>query len=262
MIRVTTLLPCVILHVAFIGGTSGEFRHGILRELKELISGCTFQVVDDTTPVSEDTINRDFETTLTSNEVVSENSLSSSSISSPGVRNNVPCCVLMRKPIDKILIRYNKIPNNLSASFESYFREFESGHFSRPSVASTASTTGRRSHASGTTATVVQAATDTLATLSRYLHHQRWLWRTKTPLINTKDGLHDLSDVLSQLVNKRIQEGFHFAYNKMGMINLTLEIEMVLGLNQELGVGNIHPFPCVIQYIVFPAQTTVAVGKE
>lgn len=27
MIRVTTQLPCVVLHVAFIGGTPGDLRH-------------------------------------------------------------------------------------------------------------------------------------------------------------------------------------------------------------------------------------------
>lgn len=252
MIRLTTILPCVVLHVAFIGGTSGEFRHGILRELKDLINGCSFD------SVHESSCQSDLEETLTSSD-------SAYSIR----RNNDACCVLMRKPIDKILIRYNKIPNNFAASFETYFREqcvspaSSAGNMQMTSMASLVSTTGRRRHPTGANPhVVVQAATDNLATLSRYLHHKRWLWVTKAPLINADEGLHELSNILSMIMRKRLKEGFHFSYNKMGMINLTMEVEMVLG-SQELGVcGSEHSFPCIIQYIIFPSQTSVSFGKE
>lgn len=42
----------------------------------------------------------------------------------------------------------------------------------------------------------------------------------------------------------RLEEGFHFAFNVSGMINMVLEIDMI-----DEG-GDIRP--CVIQYILFP----------
>jgi hypothetical protein len=257
MIRLTTILPCVVLHVAFIGGTSGEFRHGILRELKDLISGCTFDA-------APETLRPDLEETIT---------LSDSVYSSTSRRDNVPCCVLMRKPIDKILIRYNKIPNNFAASFETYFQEqyvspaASSATMQRHSMASLSSSSapeGRRRHPTANHQVLVQAATDNLATLSRYLHHKRWLWITKVPLghSHAEEGLQDLSNILSMIMRKRLKEGFHYSYNKMGMINLTMEFEMVLGPPDLEINGAEQAFPCIIQYIIFPAQTSVTYGKE
>jgi len=253
MIRLTTLLPCVVLHVAFIGGTPGYFRHEILRELKERISGCTFRVVKDVDDLDVESEG-------------SETIEGSDSTSSPtGIRTNMPCCVLMRKPIDKILIRYNKIPSNFTASFESYFQEPESRRTSGAKKSDGSLSSMRRSHSSGVSSAVmlpiVQAATDTLATLSRYLHHKRWLWMTKAPLINESNGACDISTIISKLVRKRLSEGFHFAYNKMGIMNLTMEIDMIFDVGSKKTSSH-HAFPCIIQYILFPAQTTISVGKE
>ena len=56
------------------------------------------------------------------------------------------------------------------------------------------------------------------------------------------------------LRSKRLSEGFHFAYNKTGMINLLLEIDM--------HVDGEAVVPCVVQYILFPPQSGPSAGKE
>lgn len=214
MIRVTTLLPCVILHVAFIGGTPGDLRHKIVDELKEKIHECKFHTtLHDSSTELESTIVPDSEITL------------------HRAPDSTSCFVLTRKPVDKIRIKYDQVPANFSASFESYFSHVQP---------------------SSTTASVLEAATDTLATLSRYLHHQRWVWVTREPIDSS--GLTPLSTVLTQLMRKRFNEGFHVVYNKDGIVNMMIEVDMIVD-------GN-FPVPCIIQYIMFPAQTTPALGKE
>ena len=156
----------------------------------------------------------------------------------------------MRKPIDKIMIRYPTVPTDFSASFESYF------------ASSPVHLMG--SQTSAKAAAVAQAATDTLATLGRHMHHKRWLWMAREA---SRDD-ESLSTILSAIVRyvacllpaadllcrKRLAEGFHFAYNKTGMTNMVLEIEM------QVDGGSV--VPCVLQYILFPPQNGPSAGKE
>lgn len=97
----------------------------------------------------------------------------------------LPFCILMRKPIEKIMIRYGKIPSDFLASFQSYFTS-NKGIVDAP-----------QSLSSGTAkaAAAAQASADTLATLGRHLHHKRWLWVTQEVIRDEKS----LSTVLSAI---------------------------------------------------------------
>lgn len=168
-----------------------------------------------------------------------------------------PFCILMRKPIDKIMICYAKVPTDFTSSFESYF---SCNH----------SLTQSSSNNSTKATAAAQASADTLATLGRHMHHKRWLWVTRDVVKDERL----LSSVLSALTayvalclltqcpdlriavifSKRLSEGFHFAYNLTGMINMVLEIEMAVDGGSLV--------PCVMQYILFPPQNGPSAGKE
>lgn len=53
---------------------------------------------------------------------------------------------------------------------------------------------------------------------------------------------------------KRLSEGFHFAYNKTGMVNMVLELDMTVDGGSVV--------PCIVQYILFPPQNGPSAGKE
>lgn len=92
-----------------------------------------------------------------------------------------PFCILMRKPIDKIMICYGKVPSDFTSSFENYF-------ISNHSVV-------QSPHQSSKVTEMAQASAEKLATLARHMHHKRWLWVTRD--VVRDDTL--LSTVLSAL---------------------------------------------------------------
>lgn len=63
-----------------------------------------------------------------------------------------------------------------------------------------------------------------------------------------------LSLITFALRRKRLSEGFHFAYNKTGMVNMVLEV--------DVSVDGGSVVPCVVQYIMFPPQNGPSAGKE
>jgi KICSTOR complex protein SZT2 len=91
------------------------------------------------------------------------------------------CCVLMRKPIEKILIRYEKIPTN-------FLTTFGSGSMGA-NVASQSATL---------VANHLNSSLCMLETLSRYFHHQRWVWSTQQGT-NVQLPLVSLARILSVL---------------------------------------------------------------
>ena len=55
--------------------------------------------------------------------------------------------------------------------------------------------------------------------------------------------------MLSHFYRKRIQEGFHLAYNDCGIVNLVMEVTM----RDQVGIE----FPCLVQYIIFPSNVFI-----
>lgn len=115
-------------------------------------------------------------------------------------------CVLTTKAIDKILIRYNRVPIKFTAPFEEYCLTSQS-NFTIGNPAGVGGCGSDLNHQQSQlepqtleivdeansyrdlqvfakvnlAAQAVHAAADTLAILSRYFHHQRWIWLTSQP---------------------------------------------------------------------------------
>lgn len=76
---------------------------------------------------------------------------------------NINCCVVLNKPIDKILIRYDRMPKDFTQILDkTCLSQSQSLNGSTP-------TQSGAQHLS---------SLNIFQTLSRYLYHQRWIWTT------------------------------------------------------------------------------------
>ncbi|KAG5885699.1 hypothetical protein JTB14_002313 [Gonioctena quinquepunctata] len=178
MVRISSKFPCAVLNIGFSTGTPGYKRHEVCEELKVNIAA----------------------------------------LSSPlKVKENF-CCMLLQKPLEKILIRYERIPNNYTTVI------FPDGTQPPQSSSNLPSSpvTGRL-----------------FTTLSRYLFHKRWIWSATLPS-NPKLPDQSISRILNTLTRMRLREGFRFAHSASGIITMVLELWM-----EPTGT-------CVVQYVLFP----------
>ena len=134
-------------------------------------------------------------------------------------------CVLTAKAIDKILIRYNCVPSKFTEPFDEHYTSFianyelanslEINSFGMQSHFAPIKMPGDRKYDASVdehysyremqmrakvnlAAQAVHVATDTFAILSRYFHHQRWIWFSSNSLAPTKvtDMSSDVRDTL------------------------------------------------------------------
>ncbi|XP_043514984.1 KICSTOR complex protein SZT2-like isoform X3 [Frieseomelitta varia] len=192
LIRINCKALCVILNIAFAAGTEGVVRHNVVVDLLDRLSKLTLP-------------NR------------------------PTEQKETPSCTIIHKSLEKILIRYERMPTDLSSIM------FPDG---------TLPISTRLTPMFGGILTT---------SLSRYLYHNRWLWHVKRPLVQTIPGIvlprlniTAIARILSTITKMRLAEGFNFTYSAAGIINMVLEVQMQ-------GVGeNDTTYPCIIQYILFP----------
>ncbi|CAG9828371.1 unnamed protein product [Diabrotica balteata] len=182
IVRISSKFPCTVLNIGFTTGTPGNMRHEIIEDLKLEVSALCY---------------------LSSPQKIKENY----------------CCVLLQKPLEKILIRYERIPNSYSTVI------FPDGtQPPNPSLYFPSPVTGTL-----------------FTTLSRYLFHKRWIWSTNLPS-NPRLPDYAVSRILNTLTRMRIKEGFSFAYSASGIITMVLEVWMDTCST------------CIVQYVLFPAH--------
>ncbi|XP_048511777.1 KICSTOR complex protein SZT2-like isoform X2 [Athalia rosae] len=202
LIRLSCKPPCVVLNIAFAGGTEGIVRHNVVTNLLDCLSKLTLP-------------NR------------------------PTEQRETPCCIILKKPLERILIRYERVPTDLNTVV------FPDGTQPVPA---------RLSPVPGGCLTT---------TLSRYLYHSRWLWSVKKPLIQTvpnvawpRPNVTAIARILSTITKMRLVEGFSFAHSAAGVINMVLEVQMQGPASENI------THPCIIQYVLFPPHTIAAPSSE
>nr|CAH7745694.1 unnamed protein product [Callosobruchus chinensis] len=181
VVRVSSKFPCVVLNIGFTTGTPSQTRFEVFDQLKHEISILCYS----------------------SNPVKLKDNL---------------CCVLLQKPLEKILIRYDRIPNSYTTVV------FPDG--TQPPHTSCLSLT---SPVTGSLFT----------TLSRYLFHKRWIW-SATLQANSKLPDNSISRILSTLTSMRLREGYSFAHSSSGIITMVIELSME------------PTATCIVQYVLFP----------
>ena len=194
MIRVIANFPCVVLHLAFINGTSGLLRHQVIKELREMIRNCKFQIrnvksgllkshsLNSTTILErQDSLPLDVGAIagggggLVLGQHLNEGTVHEAS--DDLIETNA--CVILRKPIEKVLIRYEKPPIDFFSPVDQHFFSLSTSENVEVNK-------------------IIKE--EMMATLSRYLHHERWIW---TPEQQTVDNEPPASKPISiQLLGK------------------------------------------------------------
>ncbi|XP_014246112.1 KICSTOR complex protein SZT2-like isoform X2 [Cimex lectularius] len=202
IVRVTSKPPCAVIHIAFLGGTPGNLRHQVVETIKEEISNLKI-------PQRADMRKYDpIDTQL---------------------RSEVECCTVIQKPLEKILIRYERMPCEFGTVV------FPDG--TQPISA----------------AKPLRPSSTLITTLSRYLHHKRSIWDAHTPSASHNNMLPTM---LTTLTRMRLQEGFRFAHCSAGIINMVLEVQMKCFDDDTPNTNTGQIQPCIIQYVLFPPHLT------
>ncbi|XP_022353158.1 LOW QUALITY PROTEIN: KICSTOR complex protein SZT2, partial [Enhydra lutris kenyoni] len=225
MVRIISKAPCMVLRLGFPIGTPAQARHKIVSGLREEILRLRFphrvQSKEPTPKVKRKG--------LGGIGGGSSPSKSPPMLGPQQALSDRPCLVVLHKPLDKLLIRYEKLPLDYRAPF-----------------LLTLEPPGPLPLVSG------RSASSSLASLSRYLYHQRWLWSVPSGLAPALP-LSAIAQLLSILTEVRLSEGFHFACSGEGIINMVLELPIQ---NEPLGqAAGEEKHTCVVQYILFPPHS-------
>ncbi|KAG8003235.1 KICSTOR complex protein SZT2 [Nibea albiflora] len=227
LVRLISKTPCMVLRLGFPIGTPAHVRNKIVDELREQILKLRFP----------HRVQNKEATPKTKRKNVSHPSPSKSpSIPAPKpALSDRPCVVVLNKPLEKLLIRYEKLPLDFRTPFI-----FNMENFPQPS-----NSTVPLSMAANRT------ASSTLASLSRYFLHQRWVWAVQSSQGSTV-AMQAVAHILSMLSEIRLSEGFHFAASGEGIVNMVLELPMK-GMS---GDTDRESHSCIVQYILFPPHST------
>lgn len=98
---------------------------------------------------------------------------------------NLNCCVLMRKPIEKIIVRYDKLPDNFLISNLTDTQTYNSS-------------SDTQSNSSLVNSIQTTSSFNMFDTLRRYMHHERWVWNTQLSLSYTM-SLSSLARILTTI---------------------------------------------------------------
>uniref|UniRef100_A0A673A1Y6 SZT2 subunit of KICSTOR complex n=1 Tax=Sphaeramia orbicularis TaxID=375764 RepID=A0A673A1Y6_9TELE len=229
LVRLISKTPCMVLRLGFPIGTPAHVRNKIVDELREQILKLRFP----------HRVQNKEATPKTKRKVVGHPSPSKSpSIPAPKpALSDRPCVVVLNKPLEKLLIRYEKLPLDFRTPFI-----FNMENFPHPS-----------SSAVPLSMAANRTASSTLASLSRYFLHQRWVWAVQSsqgPAV----AMQAIAHILSMLSEIRLSEGFHFAASGDGIVNMVIELPMKQQPLTVLKYRESHS--CIVQYILFPPHST------
>nr|XP_033478677.1 KICSTOR complex protein SZT2 isoform X2 [Epinephelus lanceolatus] len=227
LVRLISKTPCMVLRLGFPIGTPAHVRNKIVDELREQILKLRFP----------HRVQNKEATPKTKRKVVGHPSPSKSpSIPAPKpALSDRPCVVVLNKPLEKLLIRYEKLPLDFRTPFI-----FNMENFPQPSNSSVPLSMAAN-----------RTASSTLASLSRYFLHQRWVWAVQSSQ-GSAVAMQAVAHILSMLSEIRISEGFHFAASGEGIVNMVIELPMK-GMS---GDTDRESHSCIVQYILFPPHST------
>ncbi|GIY29629.1 KICSTOR complex protein SZT2 [Caerostris extrusa] len=99
---------------------------------------------------------------------------------------------------------------------------------------------------------------DAMATLSKYLMQQRWIYTLQYESYSSLD-LKSASKILYTLTKVRLHEGFHFSHSSLGIIYMVQEIPVEVPKESCCNLIDRETNCCVVQYIIFPPHTNTTV---
>ncbi|XP_051567306.1 KICSTOR complex protein SZT2 isoform X8 [Myxocyprinus asiaticus] len=227
LVRLISKPPCMVLRLGFPIGTLAHTRNKIVDELREQILQLRFP----------HRVQNKEATPKIKRKILGNASPSKSPpLPAPNpALSDRPCVVVHNKPLEKLLIRYEKLPSDFCTPFILNMEPFAQPLNMGAPLSMAASRT----------------ASSTVASLSRYFLHQRWVWAVQNGP-GTAVSLQAVAHILSMLSEIRISEGFHFAASGEGIVSMVTELPMQ-SLPTHLDRKN---HTCIVQYILFPPHST------
>ncbi|ESO95892.1 hypothetical protein LOTGIDRAFT_144381, partial [Lottia gigantea] len=223
VIRISLKGPCMVLRLAFLGGTPSSVRKQVVDALLVKLQGLKFphrgtQKAEKKSPSKDSDVQKKVRR------------------KSPLMRDwaEINCCTLLIKPVEKILVRYNRVPRDMMIVDDPAKDEASVSITPQMSVSTL-------------------SAGSMFRMLSHYLCHQRWIW-TIQQSSKVQVGMAFIGKVLQTLTKLRLQEGFHFAAAESGVVNLVLEVDMMDGDTNDNNEDD-NCCKCVVQYVIFPPHT-------
>ncbi|KAF7203797.1 KICSTOR complex protein SZT2 isoform X2 [Nothobranchius furzeri] len=229
LVRVISKTPCMVLRLGFPIGTPANVRNKIVDELRQQILKLRFP----------HRVQNKEATPKTKRKIVGNASPSKcppTTAAKPALSDR-PCVVVLNKPLEKLLIRYEKLPLDFRTPFIFNMENFPVPSNSAVPLSMAANRT----------------ASSTLASLSRYFLHRRWVWAVQSghgPAVTMQAVAH----ILSMLSEIRVSEGFHFAASGEGIMNMVIELPMK-SMSEDTGRES---HSCLVQYILFPPHSTTS----
>ncbi|XP_030063288.1 KICSTOR complex protein SZT2 isoform X2 [Microcaecilia unicolor] len=228
VVRIISKAPCMVLRLGFPIGTPAQNRNQIIEELRDQILQLRFP----------NRVHSKEATPKVKRKVLGTSSPSKSPPpeGSHCAVSNRPCLVVLQKPLDKLLIRYEKLPLDYRTPFILSLENF-----------------GQQLAVSGPTSMAAnRTASSTLSSLFRYFYHQRWIWCVQSGLTPTMP-ITAVGQILATLTEIRLSEGFHFASSGEGIVNMVLELPIQTASMCE---NRTEKHSCIVQYILFPPHAT------
>ncbi|KAM9384552.1 KICSTOR complex protein SZT2 isoform 2-T2 [Pholidichthys leucotaenia] len=227
LVRLISKAPCMVLRLGFPIGTPAVIRNKIVDELRDQILRLRFP---HRVHSKEATPKTKRKSTLGQ---PSPSKSPSVGVPKPALSDR-PCVVVFSKPLEKLLIRYEKLPADFRTPFGFNIDTFPSHGATAPLCVA-----------------ANRAASSTLTSLSRYFLQRRWIWPVQSGQ-GVSVTVQAVAHILSVISEIRLCEGFHFAASGEGIINMVMELPMK---SQSAGEdGESHS--CIVQYILFPPHST------
>ncbi|XP_070601162.1 KICSTOR complex protein SZT2 isoform X6 [Erythrolamprus reginae] len=224
VVRIISKAPCMVLRLGFPIGTLAKLRNKIVEELRDCILQLRFP----------HRVQSKEATPKVKRKVLGSSSPSKSSclsMAQPPLSDR-PCLIVLHKPLEKLLIRYEKLPSDYHVPC---LLPLENPPMSGP-----------------LTMVANRTASSTLASLSRYFYHQRWIWCVQSGLVPAVP-ITAVAQLLSTLTEMRLSEGFHFASSGEGIVSMVQELPMK---SDSTRVSGNEKHTCIVQYVIFPPHAT------
>ena len=269
IVRLTSKPPCVVVWLAFPGGTCGRLRYKAVQALTRYVKKLTIKQLiswrgGDSVSHGVFTPSHSISSpdTTIGNCFASKNDMSGSA--GDGWMEN-RACIVLDKPLEKILIRYHKTPkdfNNLLEPATRWGKDFTTQQqFNKLSE----SEGGALYQQQANNISEAELSLGTYLTLSRYFHCHRWIWSMQGNdggICTERLPTSTINRIITTLLRARLKQGFHFAHSHQGIQTMAIELPTKLysGKHEDRDKGTSPVGPasdlhtCVIQYVIFPPQ--------
>ncbi|XP_032809002.2 KICSTOR complex protein SZT2 isoform X1 [Petromyzon marinus] len=250
LVRISAKAPCVVLRLAFPLETPASTRNKVVDDLRKQIWEMSFpqRVLQQPQPQPQQQQQQQPEEVQKgkSKTCLFTESPAASKSSQPPPSSDRPCAVLLTKPVEKLLIRYERAPID---------------YLSPPAPAPPLPMMQQRQPPLLLAASAAVPGSPCSA-LAHYFTHRRWVFSVE-PLASSNASsttsptssytavvMAACTRLLQTLAELRLAEGFNFAASGDGVVSMVTELPMKAECEGKGDCDEVQT--CLVQYVLFP----------